>query len=93
MLEFEWDASKEIKNIQKHKISFAEGIETFFDPCGIKMIDRGHSSEEKRFYWIGQTREKKILTTWFTERGNRIRIIGSAHFRKFRRIYETAQYE
>lgn len=91
-LSFEWDASKEVRNIQNHRISFLEAVETFFDPRGIQMIDKSHSQTELRFYWIGKSKSNRILTTWFTERDEHIRIIGSAEFRKFKKAYnETAQ--
>jgi uncharacterized protein len=91
-MEFEWDAGKEIENIKKHKVTFAEAIETFFDPLGFKLLDAKHSRNEKRFYWIGKTQSERVLTTRFTERGQNIRIIGSAEWRQYRRLYyETTQ--
>lgn len=86
-MEFEWDLSKERDNIRKHKVSFTEAIECFFDPNGFALKDDKHSEQEQRFYWIGKTSSGKILTTWFTRRGSRIRIIGSAEWREFRRLY------
>jgi len=92
-IDFEWDSSKEEENILKHKITFAEAVETFFDPSGIQLNDNKHSENEARFYWIGKSEQKKILTTRFTIRGNVIRIIGAAEWRKFKRIYETTKIE
>lgn len=93
-MEFEWSAIKESINIRKHGISFSESVETFFDPKGFQMVDRKHSGGEKRFYWIGKTRSDRVLTSWFTRRGDVIRIIGSAEWRKFRRLYyETTKSE
>ena len=91
-MEFEWDELKERVNFQKHKITFVESIETFYDPHGIKLIDHGHSISELRYFWVGKLQNNRVLTTWFTERDGKIRIIGCAEWRKFRRIYnETAQ--
>ncbi len=93
-MEFEWDLSKEILNIQKHGIQFSEAVESFWDPRGFQMTDKKHSTLEKRLYWIGKSNSKRILTTRFTRRGSVIRIIGSAEWRKFRRLYyETTQTE
>ena len=86
-MEFDWDASKEVKNVLKHGITFEEAVETFFDSNGIKLIDLGHSQVESRFFWVCKTKKGKILTTWYTKRGKIVRIIGSAQWRKFRRIY------
>ncbi len=89
-MEFEWDDSKEKLNIKKHKVSFAESVGTFFDPSGIQLVDESHSGAEKRYYWIGMSKSDKILTTYFTKRGSKIRIIGCAEWRKFRRLYYEA---
>lgn len=90
-MEFEWDFRKERENQTKHKVSFSEAAETFSDPCGVQFVDTSHSKAEDRFYWVGKSGSGRILTTRFTKRGSKIRIIGSAEWRKFRRIYETAQ--
>ncbi len=88
---FEWDLTKEMENQKRHGIVFAEAVETFSDPNGIALADELHSETEERFYWVGKTPEGRVLTTRYTRRGERIRIIGSAEWRKFRRIYETTQ--
>jgi uncharacterized protein len=76
--------------IKKHGVSFAESVDTFFDPKGIQLTDESHSELEKRFYWIGKSNSGRILTTYFTQRGDKVRIIGCAEWRKFRRIYHEA---
>jgi uncharacterized DUF497 family protein len=93
-MEFEWDAAKELTNIKKHGVPFSDAVETFFDPKGFRMVDQKHSSGEKRFYWVGKTNKGRVLTTWFTRRGSVTRIIGSAEWRKLRRLYnETTENE
>ncbi len=86
-MEFEWDASKEADNLRKHRVSFAEAVESFFDPDGLLLVDEKHSRAEERFYWVGKSTSGRVLTTRFTRRGTRIRIIGSAEWREFRRLY------
>jgi hypothetical protein len=86
-MEFEWDASKEAENLRKHKISFAEAVESFYDPAGFVVVDVRHSEVEQRFYWIGRSASGRVLTTRFTRRAAKIRIIGSAEWREFRRRY------
>jgi uncharacterized protein len=49
-MEFEWDLSKEIENLQKHGIAFAEAVETFSDPKGFQLTDTKHSETEARFF-------------------------------------------
>ena len=86
-MEFEWDASKDTENLRKHKISFAEAVESFYDPAGFVVVDGRHSEIEQRFYWIEKSSSGRVLTTRFTRRGAKIRIIGSAEWREFRRMY------
>ena len=49
-MDFEWDFSKELENIRKHRVTFAEAVECFGDPRGIQLVDIQHSSHERRFY-------------------------------------------
>lgn len=53
-MEFEWDNKKDLLNTIKHGVTFLEASESFYDPCGIKLIDTAHSINEERFYWIGK---------------------------------------
>jgi len=93
-MNFEWDDKKATSNLKKHGVSFTEAIESFFDPHGLQLIDTSHSDEtEKRYYWVGKSNQERVITTYLTKRGDKIRIIGSAEWRKFRRIYETAKNE
>jgi hypothetical protein len=86
-MDFEWDMEKELENVKKHGVSFLEAIETFTDPDGFAMEDIKHSGNETRYYWIGKTGQGRILTTRYTRRGNNIRLIGSAEWREFRKLY------
>lgn len=86
-MNFEWDLSKELENINKHKVNFLEAVETFYDINGFVLEDAKHSATEKRLYWVGKSLSGRILTTRFTRRGEIIRIIGSAEWRKYRRLY------
>jgi uncharacterized protein len=88
-MEFEWDLSKEVENLGKHGITFTEAVESFLDPDGFQLVDSKHSAREKRFFWVGRLSTGPVLTTRFTKRGGKIRIIGSANWRKFRRLYDA----
>lgn len=92
-LEFEWGLLKDAVNLKKHGRSFLEAVETFKDPNGLQMMDLKHSFSEQRYYWVGRSETDRVLTTWFTMRGTKIRIIGCAEWRKFRSLYEAAQNE
>ena len=87
-IEFEWDLLKELHNIKKHGISFKDAIEIFIDPRLIHLEDQSHSLNEKRFYAVGKTLKGKVLTVRYTWRQNKVRIIGAANWRKWRKYYE-----
>ena len=87
MLEFEQDPIKEEDNIRKHKVSFIEATQAFLDEYGFELEDSKHSQSEKRKYWVGKISSGKVLTIRFTRRKEKIRIIGAAEWREFRRIY------
>ena len=92
-MEFEWDDQKERDNIKKHRVTFSEAVESFMDPDGMQLTDSRHSKAEKRYYLVGKSVSGRVLTSRFTLRGPKIRIIGSAEWRKFRRYYETTKIE
>ena len=86
-MEFEWDADKAEANLKKHKVSFAEAVSSFLDSQGFALKSEKHSKTEERFYWIGKGESGRILTTRFTRRDDKIRIIGSAEWREYRTLY------
>jgi len=89
---FEWNEHKNALNQIKHRVSFYDAQNAFFDPRRIIAEDIEHSRNEKRYYCFGQV-EQDILTVRFTFRENIIRIIGAGFWRKGRKIYEQAQKE
>ena len=87
-MSFEWNDSKNAVNISKHRLSFYEAQEAFFDEERIILIDKAHSSTEKRYFCIGKTTNGGIATVRFTIRNGHIRIIGAGYWRKGKKIYE-----
>lgn len=85
---FEWDFEKELICLQKHQYSFTEATEIFQDPQVIHLEDEAHSSEEDRYYAIGNSKKGRILTVRYTWRGENIRIFGVGKWRKWRKFYE-----
>ncbi|OGQ87844.1 MAG: hypothetical protein A2464_05545, partial [Deltaproteobacteria bacterium RIFOXYC2_FULL_48_10] len=73
--DFEWDDDKDQANQEKHGISFALAQLAFLDHNRILLEDLEHSTDEKRYYCLGQVSEG-ILTVRFTYRSKKIRIIG-----------------
>jgi uncharacterized protein len=86
-LVFEWDEEKASRNEAKHGINFEEAKTVFNDPFSMTVCDPDHSVEEERWVDIGLSAEGRLLVVWYTERGERIRIIGC---RKATRVEERA---
>ena len=84
---FEWDATKDHENQQKHGVSFASAQYAFADPHRIIAEDISHSENEMRYYCFGKAGDG-ILTVQFTYRNNVIRIFGAGYWRKGKAIYE-----
>jgi uncharacterized DUF497 family protein len=54
MIKFEWDKTKELKNISKHDVSFEEASTVFYDDYAVQFYDKEHSVlEEDRFLILG----------------------------------------
>lgn len=87
-MDFEWHDGKNIANFAKHGITFHEAKHIFSDINRIVILDKKHSSDEKRYFCIGKTREGKIATVRFTIRQNHIRLIGAGYWREGRKLYE-----
>ena len=84
---FDWDPQKDLINLTKHGVSFAEAQYAFFDTNRVIAEDITHSDAEKRYYCFGKV-HNGILTVRFTYRGSVIRIIGAGFWRRGKRIYE-----
>ncbi len=86
-IEFEWDEKKSLINKLKHGISFRAAKKTFADKNKVILEDFKHSEVEKRYYCFGLC-NGEILTVRFTERMEKIRIIGAGYWRQGRKHYE-----
>ena len=75
--QFEWDAYKDEKNREKHKITFEEAAEVFDAPYLRIRSDRGH---EVRWIALGVSRGR-VIAVIYTQRGDRIRIISARRAR------------
>lgn len=84
---FEWDPAKNLRNQEKHGVSFALAQFAFADPDRVILEDLEHSDDETRYFCLGRVAEG-ILSVRFTLRGGTIRIFGAGYWRKGRKIYE-----
>ena len=90
MLQFDWDENKNISNIDKHYVSFAEAAFVFQDPLSATFPDPDHSLEEDRYLTIGMSALDRVLIVSPTDRDDRIRIISARlATRHERRAYEN----
>jgi len=51
---FEWDPEKDLLNLVKHGVTFAEAQYAFTDPHRVIAEDLSHSGGEKRYYCFGR---------------------------------------
>ncbi len=82
IIEFNWDAGNEGKNLQKHKVSDQECEEIFFDSQKRILKDSPHSATGDRYILLGQTKLERLLFVVFTIRQDKIRIISARDLNK-----------
>ena len=96
MIEFQWNETKAIANLKKHKVSFEEARSVFFDEFAVQFFDKQNSTSEDRFILLGRSSESRILVVCHCERtvsernkGEIIRIISARKATKNeRKFYE-----
>ena len=69
-MKFEWDESKNIKNIKKHNVSFDEAKTVFYDNNALYEYDEDHSTIEERFKIIGVSYKERLLIVCHCVRKN-----------------------
>ena len=75
---FEWDEEKAKANYKKHGITFEEAINLFNDPLLWERYDLCNSNEEEnRYIGIGQIDGFVIVSSCYTDRDGRTRIINA----------------
>lgn len=88
-LEFEWHSVKAAANLKKHHISFDEAKTVFAEKKHLEVPDREHSHDELRFLAIGKSKQGRLLTVAFTERGTKLRLISA----RLAEPWERREYE
>jgi uncharacterized protein len=85
---FEWDQSNIEKNWEKHRVSYLECEEVFFNQPLLVQEDEIHSKFEPRYYVLGRSNDGRHLFIVFTIRRNKMRVISARNMsRRERRIY------
>ena len=77
------------KNWKKHKVTYLEAEQIFFNHPVYVFKDDKHSENESRWYRLGKTKLARILFVVFTVRNLKIRVISARDMhKKEREIYE-----
>jgi uncharacterized DUF497 family protein len=79
---FDWDNGNISKNWNSHKVSIGECEEVFFNNPFFIFDDEKHSTDEKRYYILGETNIGRTLFIVFTIRNSKVRIISSGDMHK-----------
>ncbi len=87
-MQFEWDEAKNLENIRKHRIDFAD-VPDMFDGSILVELDERTDYGEDRWIGIGFLRNGVAVVVWTERQGDVIRIISA---RKANR-YERQRFE
>jgi len=87
-LRFEWDDAKAAANLRKHRVSFDEAAEVFFDPYAFGDYDSEHSDDEARFFIVGMSGRRMLYVVYAERAGDVVRVISARRAKKLeRKIY------
>ena len=91
---FQWDEGNTDKSWLRHKVSWTECEEVFFNHPLLVLMDERHSGTEKRYYALGKTNAARLLFVAFTLRGDLIRVVSAREMsRRERKEYGNAEQE
>ena len=86
---FDWDEGNKQKNWEKQQVEYTECEQVFFNKPLLINEDVKHSTQEQRYYALGQSDTHRTLFIVFTIRNNKIRVISARdQSKKERMIYE-----
>ncbi len=74
-VKWEWDADKATKNLDKHRVDFADAVLALEDDLGVTVEDNQH--DERRFVTLGLDPQGRLLVVVYTWRAGTIRIISA----------------
>ena len=83
-MQFEWDEAKNLENIRKHEIDFADVFEMFDSPMLIEPDDRFDYGED-RWFGIGFLGNGVAVVVWTERQNNVIRIISARRANRYER--------
>lgn len=83
-MRFEWDEAKNIENIRKHRIDFADVPEMFDRPMLVELDERVDYGEERRS-GIGFLQTGMAVVVWTERQDDVIRIISTRKANRYER--------
>jgi len=83
-MQFEWDEGKNLANIRKHKIDFADVPEMFEGPMLIELDDRFDYGED-RWMGIGFLGNGVAVVVWVERQNDLIRLISARRANRYER--------
>lgn len=75
-MEFEFDPAKARGNLRKHGVSFAHAEQALRDEMAVTVEDPDAIGEQ-RFVTLGMDALGRVLVVFYTERGERTRVISA----------------
>ena len=76
-MRFEWDVKKASENFAKHRVTFYEAAEVFYDPNALEEYDLEHSTTEARFVIIGLSSRRLLFVAFAEYESEVVRIISA----------------
>ena len=83
-MQFEWNEAKNLENIRKHEIDFADVPEMFEGPMLIELDDRLDYGED-RWFGIGFLGNGVAIVVWTERQNDVIRIISARRANRYER--------
>lgn len=65
-IDIAWDPVKARANEINHGVTFAEAAEVLFDPLALTLFDAAHSTEDERWFTLGETTRRSLLAVSHT---------------------------
>jgi uncharacterized protein len=83
-MQFEWDEAKNLENIRKHEIDFAD-VSVMFEGVMLIELDDRFDYGEDRWFGIGFLRLGIAVVVWTERQGDVIRIISARRANRYER--------
>ncbi|MEH2066172.1 MAG: BrnT family toxin [Nostoc sp.] len=83
-MQFEWDETKNLENIRKHRIDFAD-VPGMFDNSMLIELDERFDYGEDRWIGIGFLGNGVAVVVWTERQNNIVRIISARRANRYER--------